>query len=228
MSENYISYYLPNIQKPMGLNHCVENLFSGTYVGMTHTGNSYYDLSFKRPLTTEERSALDSMIANYTDPESWLVLNNKESMTMATVNTNSTDFVDMHTFIMTNGSEYATPCTDLKTIINCNTANVEAFANYDENANDTITLQIKCSTRDVVVEEAVIDVSDILLEWKNKANNGQTGYVQNFKSHQIYGIAEKTPSNYDCVWCFRGKVSNPLMHFSLNGFQKLFYVRMYE
>lgn len=230
MSNNIISisYTIQNVQKPLALNQYVENMFSGNYIGLNYSGGTVYDFNFKKQLTQEQRTQLDTLVANYTDPESWLVLNHKESMPMTTNNCNSIDFTNLHTFIMTCGTEYASPCSDFKTIINCNTPAIEAFADYDENSNDTITLQIYCSTRDIVVIEEVIDVTNILKEWKTLANNGQTGYAQKYMSKQIYGIADKIPSDFDCVWSFIGKVSNPLFQFSLNGLQKLFYVRMYD
>lgn len=186
-------------------------------------GNPVVEFVFNRELTAEELALFESLVTSYTDPEFWFTLAKRESMPLSTKPTSSTTPYELTTFIMTPGDVDSARLECFKTILEFRTSRVEDFVDFDESSVNTGHIRLYCATRHVTVAEETIDITPVLAQWKAMAVSGQTGHADTLKTLQIYGLYEKTPASYDCVWKFLAWVSNPAVEMSMNGLEKIYY-----
>jgi hypothetical protein len=228
MSQFSYTVQIPNVHKFNALDNLVRGNMPYFLGIMATEGDPSIEFVFSKELTTEELATFHGLVDNYVDPEFWYSLYKKESMPLTTQHINTTNQTEMTTFIMTPGeSDGNSRLESFKTVIEYRTQDVTAFANYDENTPLTVTLRLYCKTRNLVLHEETIDITDIALSWKAIANNNGTGSKYELRSWQIYGLYNKTPADYDCIWQFIGSVSDPLLYISLNGLQKIYYTINY-
>jgi hypothetical protein len=185
------------------------------YDSFSSLGDSIGIASTKQ-LDFGEEAALNTLIANYVDPEKWLVLNKTENLCLATpfAGGNGSPVV-MQAFIMSPSIENIV-VDSMKVVVEY-TADVGALANFDlESENIELTLEVYDFTRGVSIATATENINSLVAQWKSGAS------ASLWKTVQFYGLWKKITS-YDCIWQIRGSINDARVGAKLTCLQKIFY-----
>lgn len=191
------------------------------HVGLS-TGGGKVTVSFITELNEEQLTRLNNFINNYTDPTVYLSLTQTLTDSARTKTTNSQSLQTIHTFILNSRSpDQNDVFNSLKTVMELSCDSTEQFLNL-EDTSGSVTIQIYDITRNIIIDEHVVDISQYILNWKNKALNNDFEKQVEFRTFQVEGLRLKT-ANYDCIWQFRASVSNTNIYLTLNSLQYLYY-----
>lgn len=172
-------------------------------------------------LTEEELASLTTMINEYTDPAIFLRLCSTITDAGISTKTNSSIPEVVQTYIYTNtNNDGICVFNGIKTVLEYSTNNVEEFLNFEGTVSVDFT--IKCYTRNFVIHNSTLDITQICNDWKVLAQNGQTGVVKTYKTFMVEGLREIV-ANYDCLWQYIIGVSDPLVYVMLHAKQMLYY-----
>lgn len=221
MSEFTYTFYPPNAPKPGVTFAYLYDHFPSFNGGSG--GPEGYELIFKRELTPSELQEFTEWFNSWNQPSRYLSFFKSETYSLSTERIKSNDLQVVNSFIMAGFSpadNEEISLASLKTIIGTHTNNVENFANYS--GTDTVTIQLYSLTLDTLIIENVINLAEVTSAWKTKALANETGKVDTWKTHQVFGIDNYLPS-YDCIWQWRVSCTHPDIEISLNGQQRLFY-----
>jgi hypothetical protein len=213
---------LPKIKMIAGFNDwCIKNipLFSGN---ATKQDDPNFAITFIRALTDQELADITAQMQAHSDPPYWLSLAKVESMNLSCGLTNTSATIPVNTFIFCPNDLTDSKLDSLKILVHYQTLAIENFINFDESTTNTLTIELFCMTRNIILKVAIIDINSVLSEWKTKANNSETGEVNRWKTSQLYNM-HTLVANYDCVWQFRVGVSNPLVYVALDSLERIFY-----
>lgn len=217
-------YHLPNIVKTGAFNDYLYRNFS-FFEGFSQFEDiEIFYITFVAPLTTEQLENVTAAINAYQDPDYWLSLFKVESSGLYSQSTNSSTPVIASTFIMTPNDVTSADIRldSIKTIIHYHTDHVEDFVNFDDSSVNIVTISVFDITRNALLDSQDININYILNSWKNKAIANETGTVDKYVSHQVFGLHSILP-DFDCIWQFKMSVSNPNVMICLNGLERIFY-----
>jgi hypothetical protein len=198
-------------------NSCVDN-----YQGLS-TGPTI--IEFNKTLTIEEQDALNILMANYIDPEVFLVLNHTENITLHSdffQNINNS-IIDnkciFQTVIYTNQNENNLVLDSMKTVVEYYCPNVQ---NYLNTTTGNITLEIYDITRDYSIGSINQNLNEIAVHWNTLANQNITTGNTIYRSIQFSELRNACP-NYDVILQLRGTQSDANFDYRLHSLQYLFY-----
>lgn len=178
-------------------------------------------ITMSSDLTEEELASLTTMINEYVDPAVFLRLCSTITDAGISTKTNSTTPEVVQTYIYTNtNTDGICVFNGIKTVLEYSTTNVEDFLNFEGTASVDFT--IKCYTRNFVIYNTTIDITQICNDWKVLAQNGQTGVVKTYKTYMVEGLRDIVAS-YDCLWQYIIGVSNPSVYVVIHAKQMLYY-----
>ena len=172
-------------------------------------------------LTTEELQTVQTLVDNYVDPEYFLTLTSSATDATRSYSTNSLTPEVVQSFIYTatdslgNGTFNA-----IKTVIEYKTENVETWSTFTGPL--TINFRIRCFTRDYLLSNNTITITDIGNTWKTAALNLETGKRSEYRTFMVEGLRNYV-ANYDCIWVYEVAVSDPRLYVTLHSKQMLYY-----
>lgn len=190
-----------------------------TYQWFTY-GDPELVVSTSRDLTEIELSDLQNTIDNYSDPVIWMSLNSTIPDTIRSITINSPTLKTVQSFIYSNTFNGSGTFNAIKSVFEYATDNVQSFIDFTGTAS--VTYEIFCYTRQVVICSHEIDVTDICNEWKTAALNGATGDAQVYRTFMVEGLRNSVAS-YDCIWNYRLAVSHPSINVTIHAKQMLYY-----
>lgn len=175
-------------------------------------------LRFNAPfaLSAEQEAIVRNAVENFIPPEYYLSLSSTFTDSSSVKPHNDTQLTTIKTFIHPGSFLNDGIFDSFKTIVkytHCNPLDLLL------NTNCSLTLQIYCETRNYLLKEVVLDVSDILQEWKTDLNASE--FVK-YRTLQIKDLRSQV-TNYDTICSLKAKISNPNVYFSLHSLQSLFY-----
>ena len=188
------------------------------------------------PLTDTQLSGLTALLATYTDPAYWLVLDHTNNQPLHSHFLSDCIGIEdcgiMQTFIM-EGTQPNQPIVmdSIKTILEFSCLNVQNFLNT---TSGNISVEIFDITRNTSIATESIDIGSagIATQWNTLAQTGITTGSILYKSLQFTGLMNKNP-NYDTVWQLRGAINGVIgdsitgfnipFDFRCNTLQQLFY-----
>lgn len=175
------------------------------------------------PLTPEQLQQLQEIVENFQDPAVFLELNSTITDVTTSKTTNSQTPENIKTFIYASKNQTGDATFNaLKTVVDYSCTSTQPFIDVDTSVPITSTIQIFCQTRNVLLESHTIDITDIVLDWKNKAQNGDLSAQTVYRTFMIEGMRVKV-ANYDCVWHVKAAVSDANISLTLHGMQFLYY-----
>ena len=191
------------------------------YDGSSFTEDLIFILSV-RELTIEEKEALDILVAEYVDPESFLIYANSVSSPMETVFSSEPGLtIDnkrvLQTFIFSLCDEPEKVIDAIKMVVEYRCPDVT-----NPPVDGSIDLLVWDMSRDTQIASINIPLNEIQTRWDQMNANEETGSDTVFRTVMISGIASMTP-DYACVWQIRGSTSSNQFDFKLNGLQTIFY-----
>lgn len=200
--------------------------------GFEITGNNLI-IKTSDILSEEQINTLTNLVIDYVEPPYDLNFDHTESLALYSLYTNDANLVQVNdrsivqTLIFTNrnneGSGNVLDC--VKTVLEYNTPNVQNFLNV---TTGSIEFEIYDITRNYQILLDTIDISSIVSDWNALAETGSTsGNNTVFKSHMCCGLMDKT-TDYDCIYQFRIKTSNPDFYVRMNGLQWIFYNKTFS
>jgi hypothetical protein len=164
-------------------------------------------------LDTDQLSQLQTVITNYTDPFEHLLLNYIETDSSASDNCNSIDYTVVKQFIHpynTNNGFF----DNYKMIINYKCDSTVHFADV---TNASVSLSVFCETRNTHLTEMVIDISDIISDWKTKSGPQYISKTISINGLRQYNI------DHDTIRSFKLKVTDSNINVRLHTLQSMFY-----
>lgn len=179
-----------------------------------------------RELTIPEKADLDVFVNAYVDPAEFLTFNHTDTCTMNTMYSNdpslsqSGDKKVMQTFIFTNQNSVDVVLDSIKTIVEYRCPDVTMFS--QEPNNRQIVVDIYDVTRDYLIAELTIPLSEIASEWDQKAIDTPNSSASKWRTLMFTGLHTKT-TNYDCIWQLRVSNQNPTFFVGLGSMQHIFY-----
>lgn len=196
----------------------------------TNFPNCYYenygdhiDLKFQYPISDADVAKAQQTLNSYTEPPYYLTLARTQEFLLNTAKISSSSPQILQTFIMSPESNSNQVMADMKAIIELNLTtttllNTLNLAINSLNNNESVILQIYCTTRNNMIKNMTIDISDTVSTWKTN----QSSDKRIWKSVQIYGLKELNPT-YDCIWQLKLATSNPCITAGISSLQKLIY-----
>lgn len=217
MSYNYIK---PNVNIPNALTEYLQN----NYPLFGNMSYSDPDLTVNTTslLTSEQETEAQTVVDNYVDPDEFLTLDVTTTDFSWSKSTNSADPVAVQTFIFSPNTPNANGSTfdALKTVMDYSTDDVSVFSNGPTGC--TVTFQIYDQTRDYLLVNNSIDITDIVTTWQGLAQGGATGPQKVLRSHLVQGLRNLI-TNYDCIWQLQYGVTDPNVTVRSHGVQSLYY-----
>jgi hypothetical protein len=218
-------FVLPQIKMVAGFDEwCISNL-PKEYGYQGNTGDpstTTFTLYLSKELTTQELTDLTTLLQNHNDPAYWTTLAKVESTSLHVDLTNSTITIPLSTFIFCPNDMDNAKLDSLKILVQYHTPQLESFLNFDTESVNTITLELYCLTRNLLLLTKTVGINDILIDWKTRANNSETGAFDKWKTLQLYNL-HSVITSFDCIWQFRLSVSNPLVYVALTSLERIFY-----
>lgn len=213
----YFRYYVKNISN---------NKFIGELINNLQENNPMVKIiAIVENITEEDWNLIGLALLNYIEPNEALILHHTDDHFLNTIETNSQELLVLQSFIQSphitdmasNKLNVPTVLNDIK-IICCLRVNDNNVLSSWNQAIDPISIQFQIydKTRNIIVSNQIIDISDTVLNLKNGAE------LKEFKTLQIYGVKDKIDT-YSCIWQFKASISNPNIYLSINGVQKLYY-----
>jgi hypothetical protein len=197
------------------------------YLGLSYSEN-VVTIFVSRTLTTEEVSALDTLIVNYVDPDQFLIFDHSESCPMKSEWTNDPDAEIINgktlveTLILNNiaGGSEDDVLDSFKTIVEYYIPNVSLLGT---GSTASINIEIFDITRNYLISNTNVELGSIQNTWATLAESGSTAPNTQFRSTMICGLNKKL-CNHDCVWQLRCSTTpNNIFDIRLNSLQYLFY-----
>lgn len=195
----------------------------------TYDGANYNDPSLTvyttAPLSQQDLTTLTDLVNNYVDPEFFLTLSYTSTDTTFSEKTNSTTPDTVQSFFYsTTGANGNGTFNAIKSVIEYSTNNVAYWSNFSGSL--TATFSIKCYTRDYVLTNDSIDITDIANTWKSMALADPIGSIGQqdkvYRTFMVEGLRNYV-ANYDCVWVYVISVSNPNVYMCVQAKQMLYY-----
>lgn len=214
-----LTFQKAGIQKFFALSDAVTQV-------IPNTGMWYNDPEIKiqtdTELTQEQITNIQSIIDNYTDPAVYLQLNSTTTDVNTSKTTNSTTLDTIKTFIFACTNQFGTGTFNaIKTVVEYSCVSATPFASF-ESTNATATIEIYDRSRDIVLESHTIDISSVIAQWKQNAENGDSSAQSAFRSFMVEGMRNHITS-FDTIWQIRACVSDPNIRMTLHGLQFLYY-----
>lgn len=171
-------------------------------------------------LDTNDFQALETFVNEYADPSVFLMLNTTNTDITSSKTTNSATPVIVKTFIYASNTQNGNGVfNSLKTVVEYHTDDVSQFLGE---TSGTCTFQLYCHTRQFLMEEVQVDISEIVTAFATKASNNESGPCSMYKTLMIEGLRNQV-ANYDCIWHIKMGVSNENMNTTLHSIQSLYY-----
>jgi hypothetical protein len=191
-----------------------------------NTGMWYNDPEIKiqtdTELTQEQITNIQSIIDNYTDPAVYLQLNSTTTDVNTSRTTNSTTPETVKTFIFTCTNQFGTGVFNaIKTVVEYSCTSTTPFASF-ESTNASAIIEFYDRSRDIVLESHTINISDIIADWKEYAENGDSSAKSVFRSFMVEGMRNHSAS-FDTIWQIKAGVSDSNIRMTLHGLQFLYY-----
>jgi hypothetical protein len=191
------------------------------FEGMTYTDPDL-EVYTSGVLDGAQEITAQSVVDAYVDPAEYLTLNyTATDHTWSKATTESTPTV-VETFIFSPN----TPNADggvfdaVKTVMSYTTDDVTLFETGPTAC--TITFQIYDATRNLVLTEHFIDISDILEDWQADAIAQGTGSRIAHRTFMAQALRH-VMVNYDTIWQLRYATSDSRVKVRSHGFQSLYY-----
>jgi hypothetical protein len=218
----------PGVQKIQALEYHIKSNISwiNDYIGMSYSEN-VVTVFASRTLTTEEETALDTLIVNYVDPDQFLIFDHSESFPMKSEWANDPDAEIINgktlveTLILNNTAGGSDDVLDsFKTIVEYYIPNVSLLGT---GSTASINIEIFDNTRNYLIANTVVELGSIQNTWAVLAESGSTAPNTQFRSTMICGINKKL-CNHDCVWQLRCSTTpNNIFDVRFNSLQYLYY-----
>jgi hypothetical protein len=190
------------------------------YDGVSVPGDGTIAISTTQVLTTEEEATLTTAVAEYSDPEVFLVYHHTESFPARSRSIFSTTPEMANTVIYPNQFGQELVYNAAKTILEYRTDHVENFLNE---TGGYVTFTLYDCTRNFELATQVIGIDDLVLGWAAQAANNETGpSTSTFRSVMFNDLMNAGP-DYDCIWHFKLSVSNTNISVRMNGLQYIVY-----
>jgi hypothetical protein len=222
------SFPKTGVQKIQALEYHIKSNISwiNDYIGMSYSEN-VVTVFASRTLTTEEETALDTLIVNYVDPDQFLIFDHSETCPMKSDWTNApdgeiiNDKTLVETLIINNTAGGSDDVLDaFKTIVEYYIPNVSLLGT---GSTASINIEIFDTTRNYLIANTVVELGSIQNTWAVLAESGSTAPNTQFRSTMISGI-NKRLCNHDCVWQLRCSTTpNNIFDVRFNSLQYLFY-----
>jgi hypothetical protein len=189
----------------------------------TNFPNCYYenygdhiDLKFQYEISDADVVKAQQTLNSYTEPPYYLTLARTQEFFLNTTKTSNSSPEILQTFIMSPESNSNQVMANMKAIVELNLTTTTSL--NELNNNESVILQIYCTTRSNMIKNITIDISDAVSTWKTN----QSIDKRIWKSVQIYGLKEMNPT-YDCIWQLKLATSNPCITAGISSLQKLIY-----
>ena len=195
------------------------------FVGAGFSGTTV-TVSTSAALTAAQLTTMTTLVNGYVEPAYYLNFSRTESTALHSHYTCETDLIQdtggnkiVQTLIFTNRNTPNGEVLDcLKTVIEYNTPNVQNFLNT---TSGSATFQIYDITRNYLISNQTIDISNIATQWNTLALTGSTQGNTVYQTNVCAGLLGKS-TTYDCVWQYKMNTSSPLFNVRMNGLQYIF------
>ena len=217
--------FAKTVKLPDALRAQLNARFGNISLGLNSSDAEHISVYMTRELTADELTALNMIIADYTDPSYWLELDHTENHSLRSITTNETScqtFLD--TFIIAPYAHDNVVMGSMKTVVRCTTPDPSWVSSWNA-ATSPISVEVcvHCGTTGRDISSNSMDISaDIDAAWRPMVAAGSNTVPPLYKSIQLYGFKDASP-NSDCIWHLTGSVSDSNVCIDLNGLQKLFY-----
>lgn len=196
---------------------------SALCTGFTSIGNAY-TFYFTRTLTTNESNDFTTVMNAYTDPayfytwtysENCLMYNNQGTI-------NSSSVTTLYSLVMSSPTSTGAVLNSIKLGIKYRTESLLLWNLFNILSTNTLTLSIFNVITNSQIYSSVINMNDVLSEWKAAANSGNIGARDTYRITSVSGFHSVIPTG-DSLLQLRLAVTNSSVYVTLQGLQLQYY-----
>lgn len=171
----------------------------------------------QRVLGPQERAQLDAWVGEYSDPPIYLRMHHTVTQCATSKTTNSVSGDTVMTFIFPHDEGAGSTFNAIKSVLEFCTEDVMTLLHIKD-FHVTIKL-INNTDNCAVIGSARIDGSEVIRKWQKQRPSGPQHV---FRSVQINDL-RCAVSQHDAVWHVSLAVSDPCVHVTLHGMQRIYY-----